>query len=209
MNDQTIATYSQALAQVAAIYHCTLKEYGRTAAGVAWRDDHGQFGRFDVLTSMIDRARPLTINDVGCGYGALFRHLDARFHLAEYCGTDICEAMIEAAGAEETDSRARFVQSALPVTTADWSIASGTFNMSAGACDEVWRRLTEDVLRAMARHSRLGFAFNMLRPEYGDGDLWGAEPGPWLRFCRDQLAGQPTLIESPAGNDWSLLVLKA
>lgn len=205
MDDETIETDSHALAQVAR----TLEKYGRTANGVAWSDRLGQFGRFETLTSQIDRTMPLTVNDIGCGYGPLFGYLAAGFQLVDYCGSDICETMIKAASAEVTDRRARFILSARPVTVADGSITSGTVNMSAGADDTVWRRLTEDVLRAMAGHSRVGFALNMLRPQYRDDFLWRAEPEPWLRFCHDQLAGKPTLIKSPDGDEWSLVVLRS
>ena len=206
MDDETIKTYSRALAQVAAVYHCTLEEYGNSAGGVAWTSAEAQNGQFEVLTSGIDCDRPVTVNDIGCGYGALFGFLDGRFLLERYCGTDICEAMIEAAQAKISDPRAHFVQNALPVTPADWSFASGTFNISAGADDAVWRRLIEDVLGAMARLSTVGFAFNLLRPHRRDEFLWGAEPEPWVRFCRDELGGRTTLIEAPDGDQWSLLV---
>lgn len=206
MDDQTIEAYSRVLAEVAAVYHCTLEEYGPVANGVAWGSGESQHRQFEILTSSVDRARPLTVNDIGCGYGALFDYLDAHFRLEGYCGTDICEAMVDAAAARVKDPRARFIQSAMPVTAADWSFASGTFNISASADDGIWRRLTEDVLRAMARLSHLGFAFNLLRPERRDDFLWGAEPEPWQRFCQDELGGRTTLIDSADSDQWSLLV---
>ena len=206
MDDETIETYSRALTRVAAAYHCTLAEYGPTTSGVAWSDTEGQFRQFEILTSGINREAPLLLNDVGCGYGALFDFLASNFDLVGYCGTDICEAMVEAGAARLSDPRARFVQSAMPITPADWSIASGTFNMSAGADDDVWRRLVEDVLRAMARLSGTGIAFNLLRPEYRDDFLWGDAPERWVRFCQEEFGGETTLIDLPENNQWSLLV---
>jgi len=185
MDNETIETYNRALTRVAEVYHCTLAEYGPTTSGVAWGDTEGQFRKFEILASGINREAPLLLNDVGCGYGALFDFLAPNFDLVGYCGTDICEAMVEAGLARINDPRARFVQSAMPITPADWSIASGTFNMSAGADDEVWRRLVEDVLRSMVRLSGTGIAFNLLRPEYRDDFLWGDAPERWVRFCQD------------------------
>lgn len=209
MDERRIADYANALAQVAAVYHCTLEEHGRSANGVAWTDAAGQIRRFEVLTAAVEGGMPLSVNDVGCGYGALFPFLAARFSLAAYCGTDVCEAMVETAQATISDPRARFVQSALPVAAADWSLASGTFNISAGADDRVWIALVEEVLAAMAARSRLGFAFNMLRPERRDDYLWGSDPEPWIEFCRDRLGGAVNLSEWPGGGEWSLVVRRA
>jgi SAM-dependent methyltransferase len=206
MDDETIECYSHALAGVAAIYHCTLEEYGRSASGVAWKTAEDQFRRFEILTAGINNDQPLTVNDVGCGYGALFGFLDRRFQLAGYCGSDICESMVEAASATVTDPRARFLQSAFPPSPAHWSLASGTFNISGGSNDHIWRSLVEDVLRTMAHLSSVGFAFNMLRPERRDEFLWGDDPEPWQRFCQDQLGGQVSLVDWPDGGEWSLLV---
>lgn len=79
MDDETIECYSNALAGVASIYLCTLEEYGRSAGGVAWKTTEDQFRRFEILTAGIKNDQPLTVNDVGCGYGALFGFLDRRF----------------------------------------------------------------------------------------------------------------------------------
>ncbi|CAA7618743.1 class I SAM-dependent methyltransferase [Magnetospirillum sp. SS-4] len=210
MDDTTIQAYARVLSRVAMVYHCTLEEHGATAPGVAWRDDIYQHRGFERLTSGIDRRRPVTVNDVGCGYGALFGYLDRHFTLAGYCGTDICEAMIEAAGRRVQDPRARFAQNAMPMAAADWSIASGTFNLSAGTDGLLWRKIVEDVLREMARLSRIGFAVSMLRPDGASEFLWGSEPEPWLRFCHAQPGGwKLTIDDAPDEPEWRLIAVRA
>lgn len=195
------------LTDVALIYHAMLDHHGAVPAGVCWSDLDGQLLRFDLLCAGIDTARTVTVNDVGCGYGALFDYLASRFALSGYCGTDICEAMLQEAGRRVSGPQVRFEQSALPVAVADWSLASGTFNLSGGADPDEWRELVRLVLTAMARHSRTGLAFNMLLPDALHHSLWGSEPAEWIDFCAQRLHGQPTLVHHPGGREWTLRVL--
>ncbi|OAN55249.1 hypothetical protein A6A04_11355 [Paramagnetospirillum marisnigri] len=195
-----------ALAEVAVVYHCALAAHGATAAGVCWRDVHGQKTRFDILTRAMDPSQPVTVNDVGSGTGALFAYLDRRFPLVAYCGTDICESMVGAAAARFPDPRARFIQSPLPVAEADWSFASGTFNIAKGADDHLWRGVVAEVVAAMAHSSRIGFAFNLLRPRPPEMGLWGDNPEPWQAYVEERLGGRASLVEHDGGDEWSLLV---
>lgn len=206
MPDDRVERQAQVLTQVALVYQMTLDHHGPTPAGVCWSDGAGQVLRFDLLTKGIDSTRPVSINDVGCGYGALFGFMAERFRLSGYCGTDICEAMVEAAARRVTAPTASFVQSAVPVAPADWSLASGTFNMTGGADLGEWRDLVRTVLMAMARNSRVGLAFNLLRSNRGDDLLWGDEPGEWERFCRDRLGGRCEVDIHPDGGEWTLRV---
>ncbi|RAU23155.1 hypothetical protein CU669_03050 [Paramagnetospirillum kuznetsovii] len=206
MDDATANDYARILAQVATVYHCILEEHGPSASGVGWADSEAQAFRFGVLTSRIDPELSLIVNDVGCGSGDLFPYLDSHFRLAGYVGLDVCEAMVVAANERIKDPRTAFIQNAVPATPAHWSLASGTFNISAGADEAAWRELTGEVIRRMAGFSLRGFAFNMLRPHRRDAFFWGDEPEPWEAFCRDGLGGQVERIEHPGGEEWSLIV---
>lgn len=62
------------------------------------------------------------------------------------------------------------------------------------------------VLLVMARNSRIGRAFNLLRSNRGDDLLWGDEPDEWERFCRDRTGGRCEVEIHPDGGEWTLRV---
>lgn len=77
------------LADVARYYASKLEAHGTTARGVDWNGEAGQALRFDQLVRIVNAADPFSINDLGCGYGALLDYLDARGFKTDYTGIDV------------------------------------------------------------------------------------------------------------------------
>ena len=63
------------LHEVADYYSAKLAQHGETPHGVDWNGDESQVLRFEQLVKVIDQKNAFSINDLGCGYGALFDHL--------------------------------------------------------------------------------------------------------------------------------------
>src|SRR5258708_18310532 len=80
-------------------YSEKLKRYGATARGVDWPSAASQYLRFVQLLKVCDFSQPCSINDFGCGYGALLEYFEYRRPdvAIRYHGTDISPSMIEAA----------------------------------------------------------------------------------------------------------------
>lgn len=193
------------LSQVAVVYDAMLAQHGGTAAGVGWSDRCQQILRFSILTSGFDPDHPLLVNDVGCGYGALYDYLAPRFQMERYVGTDLCEAMVEAASARISHPRARFVQAAEPVAMADWSVASGIFGITPGVEPAQWNAVIAATLDSMARRSLVGYAFNMLQSGSSDDPFIHSDaPEPWLAWCTRH--GDVELIEDAGLPDWTIVV---
>ena len=87
------------LAAVARYYGERLRRFGATAPGVDWPNRPNQELRFIPLLKVCDFAQPCSLNDVGCGYGALRALLSRRQRGAriDYVGTDVSLAMVAAA----------------------------------------------------------------------------------------------------------------
>jgi hypothetical protein len=62
------------LDEVANYYSTKLAEHGETAQGVDWNGVEGQCLRFDQFRKLISGSG-ISINDLGCGYGALYDYL--------------------------------------------------------------------------------------------------------------------------------------
>lgn len=181
-------------------YVSRLAEHGPEARGVDWSTPESQRLRFDKLLSVVHGEARFSLNDWGCGYGALFDHLrDAGLDVA-YTGYDISEEMVIAARQrhrEEPDVCA-FVSNESALVPADFTVASGVFNVKLGASDEEWTEYMASTLDRIAAVSTRGFAFNVLSL-YSDAekrrpDLHYASPAYWFDYCKRNHSRFVTLL---------------
>jgi hypothetical protein len=202
---------SGALAGVEALYTANLAEHGTNSASVGWPDPEAQRLRFDKLMYVVgsDRpAGPITVNDWGCGYGAMFRYLDERFTVGGYTGYDISSEMLAAARRYVDDPRATWVKGSEITETADYGFVSGTFNVRMEASDAAWQCYVEDTLRRLADRSRRGFAFNLLTSyvDWRKDDLFYADPAYFFGFCRQNISRYVTLLHDYPLYEWTIAV---
>ncbi len=73
-----VTAFSDLEARVGAYYAERLAEHGVTARGVDWNGEASQHVRFEQLMRVAEPGAPVSVNDWGCGYGALVDWLDAR-----------------------------------------------------------------------------------------------------------------------------------
>lgn len=88
---------------------------------------------------IVNAADPFSINDLGCGYGALLDYLDARGFKTDYTGIDVSPEMVRAAALRfEGRANADFICAARIDREADYSVASGIFNVRLKSLDTEW-----------------------------------------------------------------------
>src|SRR5215217_3324793 len=134
---------SETLKDVADLYSTNLDTHGVSPLSVGWRDEASQRLRFAKLCEVIEpqhASQGITVNDLGCGYAAMFRYLDQLdfLKLDRYFGYDISPDMLIAAERLVADARAEFHRDASMTTEADYSFVSGIFNVRFEASDEDW-----------------------------------------------------------------------
>ena len=202
------------LDDVAGYYSARLAEHGQTARGVDWNGEGSQHLRFEQLARIIDRESGFSVNDLGCGYGALLDFLRPRFGAFSYCGYDVSADMIQAARARcGGEAGMRFETAATPLEEADYGIASGIFNVRLDRADDEWKAYIEATLKALDRTSRRGFAFNCLTI-YSDADkmrshLYYADPGPLFDLCKRRYSRNVALLHDYGLYEFTILVRKA
>ena len=116
-------------------YRNRLANRGRTAQGVFWRSQSSQIARFDALLSLVHQLapqKPVTIADIGCGYGAMLAFIKKTPAYAQtvYHGVDINRAMIAACHQTFLAENARFTIGNTPPKLVDFCVFSGTFNLT-------------------------------------------------------------------------------
>ena len=201
------------LAEVASYYSAKLAEHGETPHGVDWNGEEGQVLRFEQLSKVIFPATDFSLNDLGCGYGALFDYLKSHYRDFAYNGYDVSATMIRAAqGRYENDENVRFAIASEPSEMADYGITSGIFNVKFGRSDVEWLKYLEATLDVLDRTSKNGFAFNCLTA-YSDkdkmrDDLYYADPCALFDLCKRRYSKNVALLHDYGLYEFTILVRK-
>jgi SAM-dependent methyltransferase len=172
-------------------YSEKLKQHGATARGVDWPSAASQYLRFVQLLKLCDFSRPFSINDFGCGYGALLEYFAYRHPevAIRYHGIDISPSMIEAAQRRwKHHTPATFSIGSQCREAADYSLASGVFNIKLHWPVEEWEIYVKSILTNLRANSRRGFSVNFMLPLEEPSDeqsLYRTTPDRWIDFLKE------------------------
>ncbi len=210
------------LSEVAGYYSAKIAKYGDTPQGVDWNGVKSQQLRFEQLTRILPASSSFSINDLGCGYGALLDYLIDRHSEFRYVGCDVSSVMVEAAKARTNLIQKQTLKSnshdyefhvgSQPLEVADYGIASGIFNVKMERSDAEWQSYFESTVDALNQTSRLGFAFNCLTA-YSDVErmqdyLHYADPCFWFDRCKQKYSKQVALLHDYGLYEFTILVRK-
>jgi SAM-dependent methyltransferase len=198
--------------RIARYYTGRVERFGATPAGVDWPNERNQQLRFAQLLRVCDFGTAFSLNDLGCGYGALLGYLQ-RVHPhsnVQYTGFDVSHAMVaHAQDAWRNCTGAAFEVGSI-TRPADYSVASGIFNVRLDEPLRLWERFVADTLRTMAAGSRRGFAVNFLNPLPKAMDtvpeLYRPALARWPAFCKDELGATVKVVAGYGLREVTLLV---
>jgi SAM-dependent methyltransferase len=204
----------ETLKKISDLYTDNVSRLGQTSAAVGWSTPASQELRFDKLTSVIDASdTELTINDYGCGYGAHLEYLlKHRFPVASYNGYDISSKMLSYAS-RNLDQRTcsiNLFESKTISTIADYSFASGTFNVRFESEDTAWMEYIMESLDQLNRFSVKGFSFNLLTKyvDYREPHLFYGDPLFWFDHCKNRYSRFVSLLHDYNLYEWTITVRK-
>ena len=209
----TVTANDSLLSDVATYYAEKLAEHGESPRGVDWNGKASQTLRFEQLCKIIDTSNHFSINDLGCGYGALNDFLSDQYNSFLYSGIDVSESMIQAAGHRyPNQTQAHFILSSEPDQVADYGVASGIFNVRLGRSDDEWQAYLEATLDVLDKTSRLGFSFNCLT-SYSDADkmrdyLYYSDPCALFDLCKKRYSKKVALLHDYGLYEFTILVNK-
>jgi SAM-dependent methyltransferase len=202
------------LRPIADYYTSRIQAHGCTALGVDWNSAEGQRLRLDVLLGIVARPdQPFSLDDYGCGYGALYDLLQRRGWPADYLGFDISAEMVAAACARHPKMAGRFVTGRTSPRTADYAVASGIFNVRLARPVRAWQRHVIACLDQMHERTSRGFAFNCLT-SYSDPPkrrdyLFYGDPRFFFDLCQRRYAKNVALRHDYGLYEFTILVRKA
>jgi SAM-dependent methyltransferase len=197
-------------------YAGQLARFGPTPRGVDWNSAESQVLRFDRLLAALEQdadEADAAVLDYGCGYGALLDVLRARRPRMRYYGYDISAAMIDSARSRHGgDERAAFTTDLSTVPRAQYTLASGIFNVRLGHGADEWYGYVMETLAAMDASSTRAFAFNMLST-YSDedrrrNDLFYMDPLSMFDVCKRQFSPRVALLHDYPLYEFTIIVRK-
>jgi len=207
----TITDMDPIVSKVAAYYSGKVRACGPTVSGVDWNSLAAQQTRFDQLLKLCARDRPFSLNDYGCGYGALLPYMRAAGFDVSYRGCDASDQMVaEARKLHAQQHDARFFEDARDLAPADYTVASGIFNVKCGMDDRQWKRHVCRTIATLAAISTRGFGFNVLTrhvdPQRMRPGLYHADPALMLRYCMRAFSRRVALLHDYGLFDFTILV---
>jgi len=210
---EVIGTLEEIRRAVSAYYTDKVKQHGPTALGVDWNSIVSQELRFSQVAKVIEPGDGFSINDLGCGYGALVPFLTARFPQFQYLGLDWSPVMIEEATRLYGHvPGCRFSTECESAPKADYAMASGIFNVKLAQPDSDWMQYILESLGALDRMSNKGFSFNILTSysdsEYMRGDLFYADPCFFFDYCKRHFSKQVAVLHDYGLYEFTILVRK-
>jgi len=194
-------------------YTGKIRAHGVTPRGVDWNSRESQELRFEQLLRICDHTEFFLMNDYGCGYGTLVEYMIDRGFRFKYRGYDISGEMIAKANElHDGVENCRFFSDESQLSKADYTIASGIFNVKLQTSKEEWLEYILHTLNKIDRLSSKGFAFNLLT-KYSDRDhmrpdLYYADPLALFDYCKSNFSQFISLLHDYPLYEFTILVKK-
>ena len=201
------------LEDVANYYRETLTTHGASPLGVDWNGVESQELRFKQLCQVVSEEKSFSMNELGCGYGALNSYLRSLGFDYQYNGFDVCEDMIDIAVKRYgADNNASFAVASTPSEVADYGVASGIFNVKLNHTAAEWLAYVENTINTLDQTSKKGFAFNCLT-DYSDKEkmrdyLYYADPGYMFNLCKSRYSRNVALLHDYELYEFTVIVRK-
>jgi SAM-dependent methyltransferase len=199
------------LHRVERYYTGKVNEHGPTPGGVDWNSAESQQLRFEQLLTVHRGEGAFSLNDYGCGYGALAELLADRHEDFRYNGFDLSSAMLAEAGERLSgDPRCELFSAESELPRADYTVASGIFNVRLETGEEEWGDYVRATIARLADLSVRGFAFNMLT-SYSDAelmrdDLYYGDPRAYFDHCKRSHSPQVALLHDYGLYEFTIVV---
>lgn len=194
------------------LYTDNLKKHGLNSKSVGWPNAQDHLLRFDKLFANIDLPNINSLNDLGSGYGAVLDYLASHNKVLDtYFAYDISQDMLDALNSNKypaTDIQ-KFLEPQLK-TVADFSIASGIFNVRFSENDELWLEHILRTLQNLYDHSEKGFSFNLLSTyvDFENNHLFYGDPLFFFDYCKKNFSRHVSLYHDYPLWEWTIAVRK-
>jgi 2-polyprenyl-3-methyl-5-hydroxy-6-metoxy-1,4-benzoquinol methylase len=197
-------------------YEATFREHGATSRGVDWGADQNRLAlRYD---RMLDVARGVldpdwSVLDVGCGFGGLLEHAQARGISPTYHGIDMSESMLD--WGRKRFPEARFdcsdVLAMAGENAFDFVICNGILTQKLDTPGLEMDAYANRIIRQLFKLARKGAAFNVMstKVNFFAENLYYRNPAELLAWCITDITPHVRLDHSYPLYEFTVYLYKA
>lgn len=172
-----------------AYYSDAFETHGANALGVDWINDDVLRARYDMMLRLLPEqgTAPVSVLDVGCGYGGLLAHAKSKGIALQYTGLDISDPMIRYG--QKTYPEATFINSDFfsfePEEPFDYVFCNGLLTQKLTASHLEMDHYARGIIARLYAVCSRGAAVNMIsnRVNYFADNLFYKSPVEALGFC--------------------------
>ena len=195
-------------------YTNRLMKYGNTPQGLFWKNSFTQIHRFELIITALNKYHNLKkfiICDIGCGYGKFLEFLRNKLNKSNfvYQGCDLNNRLINHCARNYSDENCKFYKKSLPRGIVDFSVMSGTFNLSVTNDINIWEKYILKNLTSIWKQTNKIMAFNLLNQNERKikQGLYYTNKN-WIKDICEQNFGQTEIIFSSILPDDILVIVK-
>tara|TARA_X000000950_G_C13809330_1_gene616935 strand:+ start:171 stop:818 length:648 start_codon:yes stop_codon:yes gene_type:complete len=195
-------------------YTNRLLKYGNSPEGLFWKNSFTQIHRFELIITALNRyynLKKFTICDIGCGYGKLFEFLTDKLNKStfQYQGCDLNGKLIDHCTKRFMNKNCKFYKNSLPKGIVDFSVMSGTFNLSVTDDIKIWEKYILKNLTNIWKRTNKIMTFNLLHQNEKkiNQGLYYTNKN-WIKNICEQRFGQTEIIFSSILPDDILVIVK-
>lgn len=175
-------------------YERLFRAHGATAKGVDWGERTADLVcRYAKMAAVIQAGEPgpVSLLDVGCGFGGLCSHLFARHAAIDYTGIDVVADMIDSARTRHPG--ARFIVGDILESTElgryDYVVCNGILTQKLDVPAAEMDEFASLLIRRMFSLCRKGIAFNVMttKVNYFANNLYYRNPAELFAWCLTEL----------------------
>jgi SAM-dependent methyltransferase len=174
-------------------YRKTFLNYGATSQGVDWGDKEWavEIRQSKMLEVIKDLAQqPLSLLDVGCGYGALAEIIKKRRLNVNYVGIDVVTEMVSEAKKRHPDYNFKSGDILeMDMGSYDYVVCNGILTQKISASTLEMNSFAQELIKKMFDLCRYGIAFNVMSTHvnfYKD-NLYYRNPSELMAWCQSEL----------------------
>ena len=195
-------------------YTNRLVKYGNSPKGLFWKNSFTQIHRFELIISALNKysnLKKFTICDIGCGYGKFFEFLRDKLKKStfQYQGCDLNNKLVDYCTKNYSDKNCKFYKKSSPKSIVDFSVMSGTFNLSVTDDIKIWEKYILKNLVSTWKQTNKIMAFNLLNQNERKikQGLYYTNKN-WIKNICEQRFGQTEIIFSSILPDDILIIVK-
>jgi len=196
-------------------YTNRLIKYGNSPQGLFWKNSFTQIHRFELIITALNKysnLKKFTICDIGCGYGKFFEFLRNKLKKStfQYQGCDLNNKLIDYCTKNYSDKNCKFYKKSSPKGIVDFSVMSGTFNLSVTNDIKIWEKYILKNLTSIWKQTNKIMAFNLLNQNERkiEQGLYYTNKN-WIKDICEQNFGKTEIIFSSILPDDILIIVKA